>query len=66
MNYTKYLRCYDCKETRLYCKKHRREVELKLKKQELQKALEIDVRLSSLPKRHIVSLLEAYLIWNTL
>jgi len=64
MDYTKYLNCHDCRYAGLYCKKHRREVELKLKKQELQKVLEIDTKLSSLSKRHIVSLLEAYLIWN--
>ncbi len=65
MDYTKYLNCRKCKDGGLYCKKHRREVEIKLKKQELQKALEINGKLSSLSKRDIVNLLEAYLIWNT-
>ncbi len=65
MDYTKYLNCRNCKDVGLYCKKHKREVEIKLKKQELQKALEIDTKLSSLSKRDIVNLLEAYLIWNT-
>jgi len=63
MDYTKYLNCHDCKDVGLYCKKHRKEVELKLKKQELQKTLETNV--GPLSKIHIVSLLKAYLIWNT-
>ena len=62
MDYAKYLNCHNCRDTGLYCKKHRREVELKLKKQELQKILETNV--GSLSKRRIVSLLEAYMIWN--
>ena len=63
MDYTKYLDCNDCREVGLYCLKHRREIELKLKKQELQKILEIKIK--SLSKRDVSSLLWAYLIWNT-
>ncbi len=43
MDYTEYLNCCDCRDAGLYCKKHRREVKLKLKKQGLQKILEVDV-----------------------
>ena len=62
MDYTKYLNCHNCKDSGLYCKRHRKEVELKLKKQELQDILETNVR--SLSKRHIVNLLKSYVIWN--
>ena len=62
MEYAKYLNCNNCKEVGLYCLKHRREMELKLKKRELRQTLEIKIK--SLSKRDISNLLEAYIIWN--
>ena len=64
MDYTKYLNCKHCKEYGLYCKKHRIEVERELKKNEMQKMLQITNR-SQEYKKSIKNLLESYNVWST-
>ncbi|WP_316505849.1 hypothetical protein [Nitrosopumilus sp.] len=64
MNYTKYLNCNDCKKSGLYCVPHRKEIEMKLKRQELLKTLQIRDVQSPLYKKSIRNLLESYVQWN--
>jgi Pyruvate/2-oxoacid:ferredoxin oxidoreductase delta subunit len=66
MDYSKYLHCHACQESGLYCPKHRIEVGITLRKQEIRKILQICDH-QSLQYRHAIKgLLESYDIWKTI
>ena len=62
--YSKYLKCSACKESGLYCKKHRKEVENDLRKQTIRKILKINNIQSERYKHMIQGLLESYDVWK--
>ena len=60
INYTKYLQCKDCQDSGLYCKEHKSEVKMELKKETLQSILELKNFKSILYRKSIESLLDLY------
>ena len=64
MNYSKYLRCHECKDSGLYCTEHRIEVETNLRKREIRKILQIRDQPAQY-SHAIKGLLESYDIWKT-
>jgi len=66
MDYSKYLHCPDCRESGLYCNKHRREVETTLRKRELSKILKMKNYKSPQYVHAIKGLFESYEIWKTI
>ncbi|WP_316504196.1 hypothetical protein [Nitrosopumilus sp.] len=64
MDYSKYLHCNACKESGLYCQKHRTEVESTLRKREIKKILQIRDSSSAQYNHAIKGLLESYDIWK--
>ena len=66
MDYSKYLNCSNCKKSGLYCKEHRREVEILLRKREIQKLLKLPSHQSAEYRHGLKGLLNSYDLWNSI